>query len=326
MADVSAMAYTQKDKASAAWLSVASNSSLVALKLAAGIFMGSMAVISEAIHSAVDLLASLIALVSVKTSGVPPDRSHPFGHEKIENISGSVEAVLILLAAAWIVYESIGKLINPEPVSMIGLGVAVMAVSVIVNMLVSRRLFRIGYATESLALQGNAWHLRTDVYTSLGVLVSLLLIMAAGWAFPGLDVYWLDPLAALCVALLIAVTGWRVLVKAFRDLIDARLPDDEESVIRSIIASRQPGVHGYHRLRSRRAGRVRFVEFHMKVDPAMTVDASHALAEDVTSAIRKEFPGTNVSIHVEPCRDHCRGGDCPEGCFVSPGGKFPGEA
>lgn len=307
-------------------LSVASNSSLVVLKLAAGIFIGSMAVISEAIHSGIDLLASLIALVSVKTSGVPPDRVHPFGHEKIENISGSIEALLILCAAAWIVYESIQKLINPEPVSMIGLGVAVMAVSVTVNMLVSRRLFTIGYATESVALQGNAWHLRTDVYTSLGVLVSLLLIMAARWAFPDINVYWIDPLAALCVALLIAATGWKVLVKAFRDLLDARLPEDEESIIHSIIAAGQPAVHGYHHLRTRRAGRVRFVEFHMKVDATMTVDESHALAEEVTSAIRGEFPDTSVSIHVEPCRDHCPGGDCPEGCFVSPGGTFHRQA
>ncbi|MCK9229428.1 MAG: cation diffusion facilitator family transporter [Syntrophales bacterium] len=316
------MVYTQQDKASAARLSVASNTGLVALKLTVGVFTGSMAVISEAIHSGIDLLASFIALISVKASAVPPDRSHPFGHEKIENISGSIEALLILLAAAWIVYESIHRLINPEPVSLIGLGAAVMAVSAAVNLLVSRRLFAIGYAAESVALQGNAWHLRTDVYTSLGVLAGLLLIMVARWAFPGLDVYWLDPLAALCVAVLIGVTGWRVLVKAFRDLVDARLPDDEEALIRSIIASGQPKVLGYNHLRTRRAGRVRFVEFRMKVDSGMTVDQSHSLAEEVTSAIRNEFPGTNVSIHVEPCAENCRGGACPEGCFV---GVSPGE-
>ncbi|MDD5475588.1 MAG: cation diffusion facilitator family transporter [Syntrophales bacterium] len=310
------MAYTQKDKASVAWLSVASNSTLVVLKLSAGIYIGSMAVISEAIHSGMDLLASLIALFSVKRSEIPPDRVHPFGHEKIENISGSIEALLILAASAWIVYEAIKKLVNPEPVSMIGVGIAVMAFSVVVNTLVSRKLFRIGYATESVALQGNAWHLRTDVYTSLGVLASLLLIMAAGWFFPSSNLYWIDPLVALCVALLIAVTGWKLLVKAVGDLLDASLPEEEERVMRSLIKSRYPDVHGYHRFRSRRAGRVRFVEFHMKVDSVMTVDDSHALAEILTKDIEDVFPETNVLIHVEPCLDGCRGEDCPEGCFV----------
>ena len=156
-----------------ALLSVLSNSTLVVLKLAVGLAIGSVSVISEAIHSGVDLVAAAIAYYSVRTSGIPADREHPYGHGKIENISGTVEALLIFIAAVWIFYEAIQKIVRPAPLEMAFWGVAVMFLSAVINTIVSRKLFRVGKETDSVALIADGWHLRTDVYTSAGVMLGL---------------------------------------------------------------------------------------------------------------------------------------------------------
>lgn len=174
----------QRRKMAAARLSVYSNSGLILVKLIVGVLSGSVSIISEAIHSGVDLLAAFIALFSVRTSHIPADDIHPFGHGKIENISGTIEALLIFLAAGWIVYEALDKLMNVKPLESLGLAVGVMMVSSAVNWLVSSLLFRVGRESESIALQADAWHLRTDVYTSLGVMASLALIWLGGGDLP----------------------------------------------------------------------------------------------------------------------------------------------
>ena len=172
-----------KRKASVARLSVISNTTLMLLKLAVGLAIGSVSVISEAIHSGMDLLAAIIALFAVKISGKPADQHHPFGHGKVENISGTVEALLIFLAAIWIIYEAIKKLLNPQPLEDVGWGVAVMFVSAMVNIFVSRTLFKVGKETDSVALQADAWHLHTDVYTSAGVMAGLGIIWLGSFLF-----------------------------------------------------------------------------------------------------------------------------------------------
>jgi cation diffusion facilitator family transporter len=163
--------HQQRAKESAARLSVASNTALVVGKLAVGLVIGSVSVLSEAIHSGMDLVAAGIAFYSVKQASKPADGDHAYGHGKIENVSGLAEALLIFGAAGWIVYEAVHKLVRPEPMDELWLGVAVMGVSSVVNVLVSRRLFRVARETESIALEADAWHLRTDVYTSAGVMV-----------------------------------------------------------------------------------------------------------------------------------------------------------
>src|SRR5512146_55601 len=192
-----------KRKAAVAGLSVASNATLVVAKLAVGRLVGSVSVLSEAIHSAVDLVAAIIALVAVRAAGKPPDDRHAYGHGKIENLSGTVEAILIFGAAVWIVAESVEKLMAKEPVESIGLGVAVMAASAVMNWFVSKMLFKVGKETDSVALQADGWHLRTDVWTSAGVMVGLSLILVGRWLLPGTNLLWLDPMAAIAVALLI---------------------------------------------------------------------------------------------------------------------------
>ncbi len=208
------------EKISVARLSILSNTSLIIMKVIIGILIGAVSIISEAIHSGVDLIASVIAYISVTKSGKPADRDHPFGHGKIENISGAVEALLIFLAAGWIIYEAIKRLMNPQPLEAASWGVGVMLISCIINILVSERLFAIGNKTDSVALKADAWHLRTDVYTSAGVMAGLFLIWIGGRIMPGVSLSWIDPIAAIAVALLIIHAAWVLTIQSARDLLD----------------------------------------------------------------------------------------------------------
>ncbi len=306
----------QRQKLSVAWLSVISNTTLVILKLIAGFWMGAVSIISEAIHSAVDLIAAAIALFAVKKSSKPADQEHPFGHGKVENISGTIEALLIFLAAGWIIFEAFKKLLHPEPVGFLGLGVAVMLLSSIVNVIVSHMLFTVAKRTDSIALLADAWHLRTDVYTSASVMFSLAIIWIGNSLFPNITLLWLDPIAAIAVALLITHTAYKLTIQSVRDLIDAALPSQEKNMIRQIIIEQHPTIHGFHKLRTRRAGNVRFIEFHVKVDPKMTVEESHQVTIDTNRTINEHFPGSSVIIHVEPCDGSCDR-ECTGGCLLS---------
>lgn len=304
----------QKRKATVAWLSVISNSSLVAFKIIVGIAIGSISVISEAIHSGVDLLASVIALVAVKASGKPADKDHPFGHGKYENISGTIEALLIFLAAAWIIYGATQKLLHPQQITEPSWGVIVMLVSAIMNQIVSQMLFKVGRQTDSMALEADAWHLRTDVYTSAGVMAGLALLWVGERVLPLGMRGWLlyvDPIAAILVALMIIHAAYELTIRAGRDLLDRNLPAEEESWIREMVKEFSATVFSLHSLRTRKAGPERFVEFHLVVDASMSVADSHALAHDVSGRIENQFEKCNVTVHVEPCD---RG--CPEECLI----------
>jgi cation diffusion facilitator family transporter len=307
---------TQKQKIAVAFLSIVSNTTLTVLKLAAGLFIGSVSIMSEAIHSGVDLIAAVIAFAAVKTSGKPADRDHPFGHGKIENISGAIEALLIFVAAGWIIYEAVKKLMHPAHVEFLGWGVSIMFFSSVVNWLVSGRLFKVGQETESIALQADAWHLRTDVYTSLGVMVGLAIMWVGERAFPGIQLHWIDPVIAMAVALVIIRAAYDLTVESVRDLMDANLPPEEEGYIRSLIESMSPLVHGYHKLRTRKAGSHRFIEFHMKVDPQMTVSESHGISHEIKHRVVERFPRASLTIHVEPCDGRCSR-ECRESCLLT---------
>ncbi|MBA4395988.1 MAG: cation transporter [Syntrophus sp. (in: bacteria)] len=306
---------SQSRKVRVAALSVISNTTLVIMKLIVGLLTGSISIISEAIHSGVDLIAAIITLFSVKTSSLPPDKRHPFGHGKIENISGAIEALLIFAAAGWIIFEAFHKLWKPEPLQTLEWGVGVMLVSVVVNYFVSGMLFKVAKETDSIALEGDAWHLRTDVYTSAGIAVSLSLIWSGQALFPGLDLNWLDPVAAIAVAALIIKAAYDLTLRSSRDLLDATLPPEEEKWIRQRILHHRPVICGFHQLRTRKSGHFRFVEFHLKVDPEMSVQISHAITEDLSLGIEKQFPSTSVMIHIEPCDGDCEG-NCLEGCLL----------
>lgn len=298
-------------------MSVASNSTLVAGKIVVGVLIGSVSVLSEAIHSGVDLLASLIAVYAVRKSSKPADDDHAFGHGKYENISGTIEASLIFGAAGWILYEAVGKLLHPANVKFASLGMGIMFISAAANWIVSRILFRVGKETDSVALQADAWHLRTDVWTSIGVTLGLGLIWIGGLVIDGLSLapaqkedwrnllYKIDPIAAIVVAVLIIRAAWQLTVKAARDLMDAALPAEEEAWIVQSLGGFAPAMHGYHRMRTRKAGADRFVEFHIFVDANMSVLASHELAHKISDHIKEHFGPMSVLIHVEPCAGEC---------------------
>ncbi len=305
----------QARKVRVATLSVISNMTLVVVKLIAGLQIGSISIISEAIHSGVDLIASIIALFSVKTSSLPPDKRHPFGHGKIENISGTIEALLIFAAAGWIIFEAVQKIRKPEPLQTLEWGIGVMLVSMVANYLVSRLLFKVAKETDSIALEADAWHLRTDIFTSVGVMTSLALIWSGQKFFPEMNLSWLDPVAAIAVAVLIIKTAYDLTLRSSMDLLDTTLPPDEEDWIRRRILHQRPVICGFHQLRTRKSGHFRFVEFHLKVDPGMSVQISHAITEDLSLSIEKRFPSTSVMIHIEPCDGDCED-KCLQGCLL----------
>lgn len=308
----------QTRKIAAAWLSVVSNTTLIVLKLIIGTLIGSVSIISEAIHSGVDLLAAVIALFAVHTASKPADKDHPFGHGKVENISGTIEALLIFLAAGWIIYEAMHKLLNPaQSITHSGWGALVMFISVVANFFISQRLFTVGRETDSIALQADAWHLRTDVYTSLGVMAAMLALTVQHRFFPALDLAWLDPVAAIAVAVLIIRAAYDLTMQSARDLLDSGLPVDEEAWIRQYIARLRPTVRGFHRLRTRKAGHVRFVEFHLIVERNMSVQDSHRISEVLENDIEERFPNSSVTVHIEPCDGACKP-VCVAGCLLTP--------
>jgi cation diffusion facilitator family transporter len=280
-------------KKRAAMISIVSNSVLVVLKLVVGFWTGSVGVLSEAFHSATDLMASGIALVSVRFADIPPDEQHPYGHGKVESLSGLVEAVLIFLAAVYIIYESIAKLAAGHREAFpVGAGLAVMIVSILVNSLISRYLFRVAAETDSLALHADAEHLRSDVYTSFGVLFGLTLVHFTGKS-------WLDSATALLVALFIIRTSFQLSHDAYHLLLDTRLPAEEEHQILDILES-EPQVLGYHKLRTRKSGSQRHADVHVQVDDNYTLLAAHDLAEELEDRIRAVLPDIAVNIHIEP--------------------------
>ncbi|MGN6202355.1 MAG: cation diffusion facilitator family transporter [Solirubrobacterales bacterium] len=281
-------------KSRAAALSIASNSALIALKLAAGAITGSIAIITEAVHSLIDLVASVIAFVSVRKADEPADEEHPYGHEKVENLAAAIEGILILVGAAVIVYEATHRLVVGSEIESVGLGIAVMGFSVLANLFVSGYLYRKARLTDSPALEGDAAHLRTDAMTSAGVLVGLGIVDITGIAA-------FDSITALLVAVAIVWAGLTLVRRSSGVLIDEALPEQEMDRIEAAIATaRTPEVAGYHKLRARRAGSRRHIDFHVQYRSGTSLERAHELAHEMRDTIEAEIPQAEVLIHVEP--------------------------
>lgn len=279
-------------KASTAKLSVGSNCLLVALKLMVGLLGGSVSIISEAAHSAVDLLAALIAYVAVRKSGKEPDAVHAYGHGKIENVSGMIEAALIVFAAVWIVWESVEKLRTPHPPELLGYGMGVMLFSAAVNWWVSSRLQKVADQTHSEALAADALHLRTDVWTSVGVFLGLAAVSLTG-------IQWIDPVIAIVVAVIIFRAGWNMTVRSLYELTDISLPHEEKDLIHDILAA-HPEVVSYHRLRTRRSGSLRQIDMHLLLSPSLRLDRAHSICDQIEAELESQLGRCDVVIHPEP--------------------------
>ncbi len=301
----------------AASLSIASNSALILLKLVAGAITGSVAILTEAIHSAVDLLASVVAYFSVREAEQPADAEHRYGHEKFENVAAAVEGMLILVGSGVIVYTSVRNLVEGSEIEALGFGIGVIGFAAAVNLVVSAYLYRRARETESAALEGDAAHLRADAYTSLGVLVGLVLVKVTGET-------WIDPAVALVIGGAIVFTGVRILRGSWGVLVDQALPDEEVDAIReSIEAFAGSGVLGYHNLRTRRAGARRYVDLHVQFRSGTSLEAAHVTAHALQDRIGERLRGADVLIHLEP-EDRLRPGTELRGDGAFPTGPIAG--
>lgn len=282
-------------KQRAAFISIISNSTLIVLKVIAAIISGSVSIMSEALHSGMDLIASFLALFAVTISSKPPDKRHPYGHGKIENISGTIQGVLIFVAAALIISEAVKKLSNPQPLNETTIAIAVMFFSAFVNWVVSSYLYKVAKKENSIALEADALHLRTDVYTSAGVGFGLIFINISGFVI-------VDPLVAIFVASIIIKESFKLCRKAFNPLMDTKLPEQEELMIIEVLDKYRSEIYGYHNLRTRQAGSQRYAEFHLEIDPSLSIKDYQLLSERIQDELYCSLDHICVTIHVESRR------------------------
>jgi len=279
-------------------LSIVSNALLIVLKLLVGVLSGAVSIISEAIHSLMDLAAAFMAFFAIRMAQRPADTDHPYGHEKVENVSGVLEAGLIIAAGVLIIVEAVKKLLHQEPLQHVELGVAVMLASGAVNAVVAARLTRVATEENSVALEADAVHHRTDAYSSFGVGAGLLLLLFLERV---LHVAWasaLDPAVAMVIAALILAEAWRMLRKAFAPLLDASISEDELAAVKECVG-RHPNA-SLHSIRTRRAGGKKHIDFHLSVPAAMSVGESHALCDLIEQELEAKLSNTSVVIHIEP--------------------------
>ena len=280
-------------KKRAASFSIISNGLIILFKLIAGIITGSISIISEAIHSMSDCLASILTFFAVVRSSMPADRDHPFGHGKYEDAAGFIEGILILLAAFYIVWEACKKIINNNFIEFDStIGIIVMGVAIIANLLVSSYLFSVAKKTDSVALRADAQHLSTDIYSALGVFIGLILIKITGIAI-------LDPLIAILVALFILKTGISIVKETLNNLLDGTLPDYDIKIIDNIINSCE-NIYGFKNLKSRKSGSNRDIDITILCEESMTIKTCHDICDVLEAKIQDTLPNTLITIHCEP--------------------------
>jgi len=283
-------------KTRAAAFSILSNSALIALKFAAGLITGSIAIITEAVHSTIDLVAPVVAYFSVRKADQPADEDHRYGHAKVENLAAAIEGMLILVGGAVVIYESARRLADPADVKNLPVGIAVIAASGVANGLVSTFLYRRAAETDSPALEGDAAHLRTDAWLSLGVLVALVLVQVTG-------VEQIDAVAALLLAVVILGAGVRLVRTASRVLVDESLPQEELEAVREAVEGHGAReIAGFHKLRTRRAGSRRYIDMHVQFRSGTSLDRAHEVSHELQRQIGERIRDADVLIHLEPDR------------------------
>ena len=279
-----------------AWLSVFTSLATIALKFAAWWLTGSVGMLSDAIESLVNLAAALVALWTLHYISTGADEDHNFGHEKAEYFSSGIEGGLIFVAAISIIISAMPRLLEPQPLEQIGLGIVFSLLAAAANALCAWFLLKGARAHRSITLEADAQHLLTDVWTTAGVIVAVLLVPVTGW-------WRLDPIVAVVVALQILWTGWRLIRRSFDGLMDKASPEPEHEAITRVLESLRHQGCDYHALRTRQAGRKHFADVHILVPGTMTVQAGHDLVERIESEIRAQLPNLEVLVHLEPLED-----------------------
>jgi cation diffusion facilitator family transporter len=275
---------------------VAAAVTTIALKSFAYLATGSVGLLSDALESLVNLVAALTALWMLKVAASPPDAEHEYGHEKAEYFSSALEGTLILVAAVLIGWTAIERLLAPKPLETLGLGIALSTAASVVNLVVARMLIAVGKTHHSLALEADGHHLMTDVWTSAGVVVGIGLVALTGWA-------WLDPVLALAVAVHILRTGVELLRRSGMGLLDTAIPAEERAAIVTVLDRYAAEGAAWHALRTRQAGRRRFVRVHVLVPGAWSVQRAHDLVERIEGELRHAAPHAHVHVHTEPVED-----------------------
>jgi cation diffusion facilitator family transporter len=273
---------------------------LFIIKVLVGVLSSSISVWAQAVDSSLDIFAVVITFLTMGYSSKPADKEHPFGHGKVEAISASLQAVLLLAASAAIAYTSINRIINGADVSYAPAGVAVMAVSLLVSVFLSRHLFKVARATGSLALEANANNIRSDVYSTGAVLLGLTIVSI----WKNLTIF--DPILALAVVVIILRSTYRVAMMAFHELVDFKLPEEEEINIKAAITEHFGGeVVGFHRLRTRKSGRQRYVDLHLVMPKHISLEEAHEMCDHLEKDMKMKLLNTDITIHVEPCDGKC---------------------
>lgn len=285
-------------KVRAGVISLVAGLAILLSKLAAYLVTGSVAFLSDAAESLVNVVAANIALISLIVATRPPDDRHPYGHAKAEYVSSATEAAMIGIAGIVIVAVAVNRLIHPQPLQHLPLGLALLAAAGVANLIVAAVLLRISRAERSIALEASARHLLSDVLTTVGVLLGVGLVAATGWT-P------LDSIAAILVGANILWMGVGLYRRSIGGLMDARLPRGDVANIQAILDAHRDEIVGYHAMRTRQAGADRFLDLHLVVHRILTVGESHALTDDLERHIEEVLPGTDVTIHVEPCEPSC---------------------
>jgi cation diffusion facilitator family transporter len=285
-------------KVRAAAISLLTGLAILGLKAAAYLLTGSVALLSDAAESIVNVIAANIALISLLVAGRPPDAGHQYGHAKAEYVSSATEGAMIGVAGVWIVVTAVTRLVNPRPLDRLPLGLSLMALAALANLAVAVMLLRISRAQRSVALEASARHLLSDVLTSAAVFVGVGLVALGAWA-------WLDAIAALLVGGHIAWMGIVVYRQSIGALMDTSLPPGDEARIKGVFDAHRDEIVEYHAMRTRQAGADRFIDVHLVLHRALTVGEAHALCDHLEQHIRDALPGVDVTIHVEPCEAAC---------------------
>ena len=280
-----------------AWLSVGAAFATIALKTLAWWLTGSVGLLSDALESIVNLAAALLAVTMLRVAASPPDANHPYGFSKAEYFAAGIEGALIVLAAAGILASAIPRLLEPEPLDSPGLGLTLSVAASGINLAVGVLLIRVGRRHHSIALEADGHHLITDVWTSAGVIIGVGLVFLTGWLR-------LDPVVALGVAAHIVWTGLRLMRRSWRGLLDAAIPTEDTGEVTKLFAeySKRYGV-SFHALRTRQAGKRRFISFHFLVPDAWSVAQAHRLSEEIEERIRSLVPNASIFTHIEPISD-----------------------
>ncbi|HSN42886.1 MAG TPA: cation diffusion facilitator family transporter [Propionibacteriaceae bacterium] len=279
-----------------AWLSIVAAVITIVLKTVAWRITGSVGLLSDAAESVVNLVAAIVALVALRVSIKPPDKNHHFGHSKAEYFSAAIEGIMIFVAAGVIIVTASERFLHPRPIENVGVGLGVSTVASLVNGGVSFVLLRAAKKYRSMTLEADGKHLLTDVWTSVGVVVGVLLVAVTGWTR-------LDALVAFAVGVNILVTGWSLIAKSTAGLMDVSLPKEDNQAIRDVLDSYTSPALQFHALRTRESGNRRFMMCHMLVPGVMTVQRSHDIIEEITAELLALFPDLTVTIHTEPIED-----------------------